>query len=375
MTGGVTLTDAPGRRKAPLPSRLDFGKRSQVNLAQGRCLARVDISETPQVTPPVPDGEAAHRLGASAEDLGPRSRAKERELQTVRDQVEQARTILADAVGKLSSSFSTMETETKVQKEIMLLLLARLSPDASDGRARDATGDISIREFSIETAAFLRQFTDMLSSVSHQSIRTVHRIDDMVEQLSAVYALIDGINGIAEETFILAVNASIEAARNSGATQGGHSFSVIATNIRELSKRTRQFNDQIGAQVNKARTTVNEVRDIIAAMASRDLNVALSGKERIELMMADLVTFEVVMSAHVDRAQISASRIAEATAQAVTALQFEDILGQLVVSIRDRAEGLAGAGDFTTTDGDEPRSAILDPVRQRSMTPGKVELF
>ncbi len=309
------------------------------------------------------------------------------ELDALRAQVEQARGILADAVAKLSGSFSTMETETKVQKDMMQALLASLSRDA-DGSELPPSQEqqpgqpsgqtkINIREFTIETGAFLTQFTDLLASVSQQSIRTVYRIDDMVDQLDAVFTLINSINGIADETFILAVNASIEAARTRDVnTQSGHSFSVIASNIRELSKKTRRFNDQIGTQIGKARTTVNEVREIIAAMASRDLNVALAGKERIELMMMELGGFQHFMTENVDRASVATSRIAEATSQAVTAMQFEDILNQLLVSIRQRAERIAGeGGEPPTTASPFGRTSLNGPVQQHNMTPGKVELF
>lgn len=300
------------------------------------------------------------------------------ELDALRAQVEQARGILTDAVAKLSGSFSTMETETKVQKDMMQALLSSLSRDAeAEGAGPPGQTKINIRDFTIETGAFLTQFTDLLASVSQQSIRTVYRIDDMVDQLDAVFSLINSINGIADETFILAVNASIEAARTKDVnTQSGHSFSVIASNIRELSKKTRRFNDQIGTQIGKARTTVNEVREIIAAMASRDLNVALSGKERIELMMKELAEFEGFMTENVDRASVATSRIAESTSQAVTAMQFEDILNQLLVSIRQRAERIAGEGGETpTTASPFGRVSLNGPVQQHNMTPGKVELF
>jgi methyl-accepting chemotaxis protein len=304
------------------------------------------------------------------------------ELDALRAQVEQARGILTDAVAKLSGSFSTMEVETKVQKDMMQSLLSSLSRDGETAEQQEQQKEsgqtkINIREFTIETGAFLTQFTDLLASVSQQSIRTVYRIDDMVEQLDAVFSLINSINGIADETFILAVNASIEAARTRDvSTQSGHSFSVIASNIRELSKKTRRFNDQIGTQIGKARTTVNEVREIIAAMASRDLNVALSGKERIELMMNELAEFQRFMTENVDRASVATSRIAESTSEAVTAMQFEDILNQLLVSIRQRAERIAGeGGEPPTTASPFGRSSLNGPVQQHNMTPGKVELF
>lgn len=336
------------------------------------------------VKPPRQDiGSSRHTDPARAVASG--TRLTDTEIDALRAQVEQARGILADAVAKLSSSFSTMETETKVQKDMMQSLLASLSGDGDTAeqqaqqKASGQTGQtkINIRQFTIETGAFLTQFTDLLASVSQQSIRTVYRIDDMVDQLDAVFSLINSINGIADETFILAVNASIEAARTKDvSTQSGHSFAVIASNIRELSKKTRRFNDQIGTQIGKARTTVNEVREIIAAMASRDLNVALSGKERIELMMNELAEFQHFMTDNVDRASVATSRIAESTSQAVTAMQFEDILNQLLVSIRQRAERIAGeGGEPPTTASPFGRSSLNGPVQQHNMTPGKVELF
>ena len=297
------------------------------------------------------------------------------EIEAIRTQVEQARTILADAVGKLNGAFATMEGETKVQKDTVQSLLAGLSRDAEGVGTSTAKSKINIREFAIETSLFLRQFTDLLASVSQQSIRTVYRIDDMVEQLDEVFTLINSINGIADETFILAVNASIEAARTKDASQTGHSFSVIATNIRELSKKTRRFNDQIGNQVGKARATVNEVREIIAAMASRDLNLALSGKERIELMLIELEEFEIFVASSLASAATAASNIGVATSQAVTALQFEDILNQLLGSIRDRAERIASSDESTGNDVRPHRHGFSEPVQQRNMSAGKVELF
>ena len=269
----------------------------------------------------------------------------------------------------------TMESETKSQKEVMRTLLAALSCDPSPGDGAPTHARINITEFAAETGAFLMQFTDLLGSVSQQSIRTVYRIDDMVEQLDAVFTLINSINGIADETFILAVNASIEAARTKDASQTGHSFSVIATNIRELSKKTRRFNDQIGNQVGKARATVNEVREIIAAMASRDLNLALSGKERIELMLIELEEFEIFVASSLASAATAASNIGVATSQAVTALQFEDILNQLLGSIRDRAERIASSDESTGNDVRPHRHGFSEPVQQRNMSAGKVELF
>ncbi len=315
-----------------------------------------------------PSGSAD--LGAA----GPGVTSPDSDLEAIHAQVERARSILADAVSKLSGSFNAMDGETKVQEEVMRSILHALVRAPEDSTVEEDHPRINIPQFIGETGAFLNQFTDLLASVSQQSIRTVYRIDDMVEQLDHVFTLINSINGIADETFILAVNASLEAARTKEADRSGRSFSVIASNIRELSEKTRRFNDQIGEKVGKTRTTVNEVREIIGAMASRDLNVALSGKERIQIMLGELEVFQQFLTGNVDRATLSAMRVAESTSQAVTALQFEDILVQLMGSIQKHARYLAGEGDPSTS-APGTRMPSSHPVQQKSMAAGKIELF
>jgi methyl-accepting chemotaxis protein len=305
----------------------------------------------------------------------------EGELRAIRGQVEQARQLLADAIVKLGDSFSGLEKDTSAQKVIMESLLAQLSGGGDREGARDGQPggrSVSIRKFAVETTSVLHQFTELLATVSGQSIKTVYRIDDMAEELDEVFKLVASINEIAEETFTLAVNATIEAAH---AGQAGRSFSVIAGNVRELSKKTRRFNDQIGTQIGKAQTTVNEVRQIIAEMASRDLNVALAGKERVQSMLQDLERFETFVTESVDRANAAAGRISRSTSEAVTALQFEDIMSQLIAGIARRAdrigalvEGGQGEGDGRAAAGPAP-PPVAEPVRQTNMHPGEVELF
>lgn len=310
------------------------------------------------------------------------------EVEAIKEQVEQARHLLADAIVKLGDSFSRLETDTSAQRTVMDNLLANLSwtRGAPTSGGKEASGDISIRQFASETTAVLRQFTELLASVSGQSIKTVYRIDDMAQELEEIFKLVANINEIASETFMLAVNATIAAAH---AGPAGRAFSVIAGNVRELSKKTRRFNDQIGLQIGKAQATVNEVRLIIGQMASRDLNVALASKERVQSMLSDLERFEQLVMSSVDQSNAATTRIADATSSAITALQFEDIMTQLMATIGRRADRIGratsapGAMGVSRAAEDLPplpasrtaEGAVADPVRQRSMDPGEVELF
>lgn len=315
------------------------------------------------------------------------------EVDAIKGQVEQARKILADAIAKLGESFGTLDHETSEQKTLIHSVLMLLSDSVPEdaGRQNDPARSLNARAFARETTDVLHHFTDLLASVSAQSIKTVYRIDDMAEQLDGVFKLIANINEISEETFILAVNATIEAAH---AGQAGRAFAVIASNVRELSKKTRRFNEEIGTQISRAQGTVKEARRIIADMASRDLNAALDGKERVQQMLAELERVQAVIAGSVQSANTSAGRISDATSHAVTALQFEDIMAQLIGAIERRAErleSLAGRGSRGggASDGQNGWAAlpgpsdphrqivrtISDPVRQQNMNAGDVELF
>jgi methyl-accepting chemotaxis protein len=291
----------------------------------------------------------------------------------------QARTLLQDAIARLGGSFTRMDSETRAQKSMIAALIDVLAGKAGgDGSAR---APVTVQAFAHEAGIVLQQFIEMLATVSKQSIKTVYKIDDMAQEMDAIFKLVTNINDIAEDTYILALNATIEAAH---AGEAGRGFAVIADNVRQLSKKTQRFNEQIGNEIEKARSTVTEVRQIISEMASRDLNVALAGKDRVQQMMDQLKGSEELVARTLAEATDLNDRIKAATFEAVTALQCEDILNQLLAGAQSRLDrirhlthstepgtDLEGAAAATVPSPDLASS----PVQQQSMMPGDVELF
>jgi methyl-accepting chemotaxis protein len=315
------------------------------------------------------------------------------ELGAVRAQVEQARGILADAVERVCRCFRTMETESTLQRNLMAALMGSMSaspgPVDQDGARltrpgaavpNDVSGaqPVDFHAFAVALGAFLCDSAAVLTTLSQQNAESLRRMDSMVSQLDGVFSLVRDINGIADETYILAVNAQIEAARVRSSAESGNGFSVIAANVRELSQKTRQFNSQIADQVGKARATVHEVRQTVATMAVQHEEDALSGAQSSDSLMRQLRQFREFMNAGMARANTSAVRVAEATSEAITAMQFEDILNQLLMSIRHHADRLApsavDAGSLLSPPG-EVVFPSSEPVQQRDMATGTVELF
>jgi hypothetical protein len=80
------------------------------------------------------------------------------------------------------------------------------------------------------------------------------RIQDLASEVSSLTPLIDVITSIAKRTNLLALNAEVEAAR---AGEAGRGFSVVANEVRELSKQTTTAAANIANKINAATDKVS----------------------------------------------------------------------------------------------------------------------
>ena len=304
-------------------------------------------------------------------------------------ELKQALDVLKDAVGELGSGFDGLSRKTGSQQQLLQQII--------DGNGSDGG---SVQEFIHKTGGLLEHFVQLVVHLSRDSLRIVYRIDEMSQEMDAVFGLLRNVNTIAEETNLLALNATIEAAR---AGESGRGFAVVAGEIRNLARHSNQFNEQIGCHVERSRRSMAQLRELIGAMASQDMSVALAGKGDMDAVMAQLAS--------------SDSRIAEATAQVasiarglgsdvattVRSLQFEDILSQLihqtsarVVELQhiaghcsDDLESMLGPHDSSgqmrehaermrdrlQLQRERARLRAKGPAMQTSMSAGEIDLF
>jgi len=250
-------------------------------------------------------GAIADLRNALVDELGHASR-----------ELNQSLDVLGDAVGELGSGFDGLARKTGSQQQLLQQII---DSNGSEGG--------SVQDFISKTGGLLEHFVSLVVHLSRDSLRIVYRIDEMSKEMDAVFGLLKNVNTIAEETNLLALNAAIEAAR---AGESGRGFAVVAGEIRNLARHSNQFNEQIGSHVERSRRSMVQLRELVGAMASQDMSVALDSKGDIDAMMAQLGS--------------SGSRIAEVTEQVasisrglgsdvattVRSLQFEDILSQLI---------------------------------------------
>ena len=95
----------------------------------------------------------------------------------------------------------------------------------------------------------------------HESNSKVNGLADAAGTIGTVISL---IQDIAEQTNLLALNATIEAAR---AGEAGKGFAVVASEVKELANQTSKATEEIGSQVQGIQASTREAVDSIATIS------------------------------------------------------------------------------------------------------------
>ena len=106
-------------------------------------------------------------------------------------------------------------------------------------------------------------------STSQQAVQQAQTTDHIVNSLSESAArigqVVELINDIAEQTNLLALNATIEAAR---AGEAGKGFAVVASEVKNLAGQTGKATEEIGQHITTIRNATSEAVDAIQSISA-----------------------------------------------------------------------------------------------------------
>lgn len=154
-----------------------------------------------------------------------------------------------------------------------------------------------------------------MNTLSTQTQSTKERIDSIESKLDHITSFIQGIDDIADQTNLLAINASIEAAK---AGKEGRTFAVVADEIRKLSQGTNTFSDQ--------------TKEVLASLL-----------DEVEAVVKTFETFEVQTSQSLDQTKRSTALFETIAVDNERLTQEQSEINQSVEQINVAIEDVASS--------------------------------
>ncbi|WP_237152648.1 methyl-accepting chemotaxis protein [Oryzibacter oryziterrae] len=182
-------------------------------------------------------------------------------------------------IGELATSFNTSsDTLLKSSKQLSGVAETGVSTaNTVSGAADEASRNVENVAAAAEQLAFSveeisKQVSESNSVVTvaaaeaERTERDIHALSDSAQKIGEVVEL---INSIAEQTNLLALNATIEAAR---AGEAGRGFAVVASEVKQLASQTAKATEDIATKVGDiqkaTRETVQSIGKIVGTIES-----------------------------------------------------------------------------------------------------------
>jgi len=274
--------------------------------------------------------DAGERVATRADDVETASRQVDEAIRQIDDGAATQYDRL-QAIGDEMSDLSATIEEVAASADQTATVVAEAADEGERG-AELATN-------SVETL-------DRIESTTADTVEAMTALEDEIE---AIGEIVDLIDDIAEQTNVLALNASIEAAR---AGEAGEGFAVVASEVKGLATETQDATREIEARIERVRATTDDTVSDVRAMQRH----VADGIETIEESLDSLER----LGEAVQRANGSVQSIDDATDSQAEASQEVVEMVDGVTEISERADADAGRAAEAVTVQSDAVSAITD---------------
>lgn len=287
----------------------------------------------------------------------------EMQFSSLEQEMRDAQKLIRDSVNRLSGSLTGLESQSSNQQAILQSLINEMLSMTGSDNSHDAE-HAGLQRFFDETNALIAEFVGKMNQLQNTSQGVAESFNQMQEKVSRITGTLNDITGITKQTDLLALNAAIEAAR---AGEAGRGFAVVADEVRSLAARTSEFNVEIRHALNDILASLRDVGQQVDSATRIDLSVAERSSATLQELGQELLEMTDKARKHSHNITHITEQMRDLTQEGVMAMQFEDIVTQMINRISQRTDNVGSyLHAFLSLHNDQGETDGIQRFRKRS---------
>lgn len=239
--------------------------------------------------------------------------------------------LLFELLPEWDGNLSLVKSQTEDAVRDLVERFGRLRQDILDGLDQGEAGGGVVRSLESARETLPRALQSLRHSESNRA-ESLAKFEDLGTKMGDLRQLSESVGKIASQTNLLALNATIEAARSG---EAGRGFSVVAAEVRDLSRLSAKTGIEIRQMVEAMTSFVGSAVEGAKALAEQERLLVDGIQSRLEETLVSLGS----QIAEIQARNADLHRIGESTASTLEGvlvdLQFQDRTSQILECVRD----------------------------------------